>query len=154
MELHDNWSDFCDEIHFPKLTFKHRCIPLSVCSWQLLVFAPEQGHTQKSPFGLLLPVRALGCTFDLILLYFWIFFDTFNMRSPSAAKLSTAPWTRARLHRLAFPPTTNLCWVSTIHGMTSHCERRVHCTCLHAYFWLWHQAVLVLITQTLFVASA
>ncbi len=44
------------------------------------------------------------------------------------AKLSTALWTRARLHRLVCPPTTTLCWASTTRGTTSHYERLVHNT--------------------------
>lgn len=46
----------------------------------------------------------------------------------STAKPSTAPWTRARLRRLACPPTTNLFWASTTLGTTSRCERLVHHT--------------------------
>lgn len=123
-----NMTDFCTI----QVTVSHHCVLPPVCSWQLLGVRPEiRAHTKIS-FGLLLPVGALGCAFGLFLLYFRVFSDTFNMCSCSLAKLSTAPWTRARLHRLAFPPTTNLCWVSTIHGMTSHCERPVHCARLHA----------------------
>lgn len=129
-----------------KCTVKHCCILPSLSRWQLLgIFLRDEGFAgfKNITFRLILPVCTLGflvvfwCVFSGILLDFRIFFDTLNIVCTCCSgKLSTALWTRAHLLKLAFPPTTNLCWVSTIPGMTSHCERPVHCTCLHAGFWL------------------
>lgn len=63
------------------------------------------------------------------ILFFCGAFNTFLFFLISIAKPSTAPWTRVHLHRLACPPTTNLFWVSTTPGTTSHYERLVHHTC-------------------------